>query len=124
MLGAHFVESDGKKGVRFAVWAPHAKSISVVGDFNEWDTRINPMTRGRDGEIWEVFVPGIEEGAIYKYAIEPQWGGPRIMKADPYGFYAEKKPNTASSTTSRSTSGRMATGSSRRRRNHPMSARC
>ena len=96
MLGAHFVESDGKKGVRFAVWAPHAKSISVVGDFNEWDTRVNPMTRGRDGEIWEVFVPGIEEGAIYKYAIEPQWGGPRIMKADPYGFYAEKKPNTAS----------------------------
>ena len=96
MLGAHFVESDGKKGVRFAVWAPHAKSISVVGDFNKWDTCVNPMTRGRDGEIWEVFVPGIEEGAIYKYAIEPQWGGPRIMKADPYGFYAEKKPNTAS----------------------------
>ena len=96
MLGAHFVERDGKKGVRFAVWAPHAKSISVVGDFNEWDTRMNPMTRGRDGEIWEVFIPDIEEGAVYKYAIEPQWGGPRIMKADPYGFYAEKKPNTAS----------------------------
>ena len=96
MLGAHFVERDGKKGVRFAVWAPHAKYISVVGDFNEWDTRVNPMTRGRDGEIWEVFIPDIEEGAVYKYAIEPQWGGPRIMKADPYGFYAEKKPNTAS----------------------------
>lgn len=96
MLGAHFVERDGKKGVRFAVWAPHAKSISVVGDFNEWDTRVNPMTRGRDGEIWEVFIPDIEEGSVYKYAIEPQWGGPRIMKADPYGFYAEKKPNTAS----------------------------
>ena len=96
MLGAHFVERDGKKGVRFAVWAPHAKSISVVGDFNEWDTRVNPMTRSRDGEIWEVFIPDIEEGAVYKYAIEPQWGGPRIMKADPYGFYAEKKPNTAS----------------------------
>ena len=96
MLGAHFVERDGRKGVRFAVWAPHAKSISVVGDFNEWDTRVNPMTRGRDGEIWEVFIPDIEEGAVYKYAIEPQWGGPRIMKADPYGFYAEKKPNTAS----------------------------
>ncbi len=96
MLGAHFVERDGKKGVRFAVWAPHAKSISVVGDFNEWDTRVNPMTRGRDGEIWEVFIPDIEEGVVYKYAIEPQWGGPRIMKADPYGFYAEKKPNTAS----------------------------
>ena len=96
MLGAHFVERDGKKGVRFAVWAPHAKSLSVVGDFNEWDTRVTPMTRGRDGEIWEVFIPGVEEGAVYKYAIEPQWGGPRIMKADPYGFYAEKKPNTAS----------------------------
>ena len=96
MLGAHLVERDGKKGVRFAVWAPHAKSISVVGDFNEWDTRVTPMTRGRDGEIWEVFIPGVEEGAVYKYAIEPQWGGPRIMKADPYGFYAEKKPNTAS----------------------------
>ena len=96
MLGAYFVERDGKKGVRFAVWAPHAKSISVVGDFNEWDTRVTPMTRGRDGEIWEVFIPGVEEGAVYKYAIEPQWGGPRIMKADPYGFYAEKKPNTAS----------------------------
>ena len=96
MLGAHFVERDGRKGVRFAVWAPHAKSISVVGDFNEWNTRVNPMTRGRDGEIWEVFIPDIEEGAVYKYAIEPQWGGPRIMKADPYGFYAEKKPNTAS----------------------------
>ena len=96
MLGAHFVERDGRKGVRFAVWAPHVKSISVVGDFNEWDTRVNPMTRGRDGEIWEVFIPDIEEGAVYKYAIEPQWGGPRIMKADPYGFYAEKKPNTAS----------------------------
>ena len=96
MLGAHFVERDGRKGVRFAVWAPHAKSISVVGDFNEWDTRVNPMTRGRDGEIWEVFISDIEEGAVYKYAIEPQWGGPRIMKADPYGFYAEKKPNTAS----------------------------
>ncbi len=96
MLGAHFVERDGRKGVRFAVWAPHAKSISVVGDFNEWDTRVNPMTRGRDGESWEVFIPDIEEGAVYKYAIEPQWGGPRIMKADPYGFYAEKKPNTAS----------------------------
>ena len=93
-FGCHAL--PGAAGHRFAVWAPHAKSISVVGDFNEWDTRVNPMTRGRDGEIWEVFIPDIEEGAVYKYAIEPQWGGPRIMKADPYGFYAEKKPNTAS----------------------------
>ncbi len=96
MLGAHFVEQDGKKGVRFAVWAPHAKSVSVVGDFNSWDTRVDPMIRIRDGEIWECFIEGLKEGDIYKYAIEPQWGGPHIMKADPYGFYAEKKPNTAS----------------------------
>lgn len=96
MLGAHIVEENGKKGVRFAVWAPHAKSVSVVGDFNEWDTRRAVMTKTGDGEIWQVFIEGIKEGDIYKYAIEPQWGGPHIMKADPYGFFAEKKPNTAS----------------------------
>ena len=96
MLGAHIIEENGKKGVRFAVWAPHAKSVSVVGDFNEWDTRRAVMTKTGDGEIWQVFIEGIKEGDIYKYAIEPQWGGPHIMKADPYGFFAEKKPNTAS----------------------------
>ena len=98
MLGAHFVEQDGKKGVRFTVWAPNAKAVSVVGEFNDWNVFIHPMSRIDDGEIWEVFVEGIGEGEIYKYAIEPQWGGPRIMKADPYGFYAEKKPLTASRT--------------------------
>lgn len=96
MLGAHFVEQDGKKGVRFAVWAPHAKSISVVGDFNGWDTRVNAMLRCDDGEVWWAFIEGLKPGDLYKYAIEPQWGGPHIMKADPYGFYAEKKPDTAS----------------------------
>ena len=96
MLGSHFLTQDGKDGVRFAVWAPHAKSVSVVGDFNDWDTRRHPMQRIGDGEIWEAFIEGLKEGDIYKYAIEPQWGGPHIMKADPYGFYAEKKPNTAS----------------------------
>ena len=96
MLGAHFVEQDGKKGVRFAVWAPHAKSVSVVGDFNEWDTRRNKMKKIHDGEIWCVFIEGLEQETVYKYAIRPQWGGPHIMKADPYGFFAEKKPQTAS----------------------------
>lgn len=98
MLGAHFIERDGKRGVRFTVWAPNAKSVSVVGGFNDWDANAQPMQRVRDGEIWETFVEGLGEGEIYKYAIEPQWGGPRIMKADPYGFYAEKKPQTASRT--------------------------
>ena len=96
MLGAHFVTREGKSGVRFALWAPHAKSVSVVGDFNGWDTRVNPMEKIGDGEIWQVFIEGLSQGDIYKYAIEPQWGGPHIMKADPYGFYAEKKPRTAS----------------------------
>ena len=96
MLGAHFIEKDGRRGVRFAVWAPHAKSVSVVGDFNSWDTRIHPMAKIQDGEIWVLFIEGVAQGALYKYAIEPQWGGPHILKADPYGFYAEKKPQTAS----------------------------
>ena len=96
MLGAHFVERDGKRGVRFTVWAPNAKEVSVVGEFNDWNTLADPMSRIDDGEIWETFVEGLGEGEIYKYAIEPEWGGPRIMKADPYGFYAEKKPQTAS----------------------------
>ena len=96
MLGAHFVEQDGKKGVRFAVWAKNAKSVSVVGDFNNWDTRVHVMSRLGDGETWCIWIEGIQEGTAYKYAIEPQWGGPHIMKADPYGFFAEKKPATAS----------------------------
>ena len=96
MLGAHFVERDGKKGVRFAVWAKNAKSVSVVGDFNGWDTRVNKMIRLSDGETWEIFIEGLKQGDTYKYAIEPQWGGPHILKADPYGFFAEKKPHTAS----------------------------
>ena len=96
MLGAHFIEKDGRTGVEFAVWAPHAKSVSVVGDFNHWDTDQNPMEKAPDGEIWSLFIEGIQQEAVYKYAIEPQWGGAHIMKADPYGFYAEKKPQTAS----------------------------
>lgn len=96
MLGAHVTEVDGQKGVRFAVWAPHAKEVSVVGDFNNWDTRTHKMAKIDDGEIWMLFIPEVAEGAVYKYAILPQHEGPHIMKADPYGFYAEVKPETAS----------------------------
>ena len=96
MLGAHFTEVDGKKGVRFAVWAKNAKSVSVVGEFNNWDTRVHVMSRLQDGETWCIFIEGLKEGQTYKYAIEPQWGGPHILKADPYGVYAERKPQTAS----------------------------
>ncbi|MCR5834598.1 MAG: 1,4-alpha-glucan branching protein GlgB [Selenomonadaceae bacterium] len=96
MLGAHFTERDGKKGVRFAVWAPHAKSVSVVGDFNNWDDRVNRMIRLDDGETWETFIEGLKQGDIYKYAIQSQPNAPHILKSDPYAFYAEKRPATAS----------------------------
>ena len=96
MLGAHLTEENGEKGVRFTVWAPNAKEVSVVGEFNHWDTRVNKMSRIDDGEIWKIFIPGIKEGDVYKYAIMPQHGGPHIMKADPYGYYAEVAPATAS----------------------------
>jgi len=96
MLGAHFIERDGKKGVRFALWAPHAKSVSVVGDFNNWDNRVHRMIRLDDGETWEIFIDGLKSGENYKYAILPQNSKAHVLKADPYGFYAEKRPNTAS----------------------------
>lgn len=96
MLGAHFVVEDGVEGVRFAVWAPHAKAVSVVGDFNNWDYKENPMKRISDGEIWVTFIPNLKQGDIYKYSIEPFNGSERFLKADPYAFYAEKKPKTAS----------------------------
>ncbi|MBR6711538.1 MAG: 1,4-alpha-glucan branching protein GlgB [Selenomonadaceae bacterium] len=96
MMGAHFLTRDGKRGVRFAVWAPHAKSVSVVGDFNNWDTRVNSMIRLEDGEIWETFIEGLKVGDLYKYAILPPNSTAHILKDDPYGFWAEKRPNTAS----------------------------
>ena len=96
MLGAHLTEENGEKGVRFTVWAPNAKEVSVVGEFNHWDTRVNKMSKIDDGEIWKIFIPGIKEGDVYKYAIMPQHGGPHIMKADPYGYHAEVAPATAS----------------------------
>ena len=67
-LGAHLVEVEGVEGVRFAVWAPNAEVVSVVGDFNEWDTRRHPM-RLRTGGVWEIFLPGVGEGAQYKYFV-------------------------------------------------------
>ena len=98
MLGAYYDLLDGRRGVRFAVWAPDARTVSVVGDFNGWDTRVNPLERLPDGEVWSAFLPDLPPDTIYKYAIEPPWGGPYILKADPYGFFAQKKPETASLT--------------------------
>jgi 1,4-alpha-glucan branching enzyme len=94
-LGAHVSEIDGTTGTAFAVWAPAAASVSVVGDFNSWDGRLHPMRSLGASGIWELFVPGVEPGARYKYEIRTQDGELR-MKADPYAFRAEHPPRTDS----------------------------
>ncbi|MEZ5393811.1 MAG: 1,4-alpha-glucan branching protein GlgB [Bryobacterales bacterium] len=95
-LGAHLTELDGKPGVRFAVWAPNARSVSVVGDFNGWNRDANPMRSRGDSGIWEAFVPDIGQGEIYKFFIRSNYNGFEAEKADPYGFAAEVRPRTAS----------------------------
>lgn len=97
-LGAHLVQKGKKKGVYFAVWAPHAKSVSVVGDFNDWDMEANPMERGEPLGIYTCFVSGVKENELYKYCIET-CSGEYIFKADPYANYAELRPGTASKVT-------------------------
>ncbi len=94
-LGAHFVVSDGVNGVRFAVWAPNAETVSLTGEFNDWDTRRHPMRR-RNGGVWEIFVPGIVEGTSYKYNVRSRFAGYQQLKADPYAFYCELPPKSAS----------------------------
>lgn len=94
-LGAHPMEIDGVKGVLFAVWAPMAVRVSVVGDFNLWDGRRHPMRRLGDSGVHELFIPGLETGQIYKYEIKTK-GDKNLLKADPYGNFSELRPNTAS----------------------------
>ena len=94
-LGAHLTESEGVAGVRFAVWAPNAEVVSVVGEFNDWDTRRHPM-RMRDGGVWEIFLPGVRHGMAYKYFVRSRFHGYRQLKADPYGFAMECPPKSAS----------------------------
>ena len=96
-LGAHVVTYRGKSGIYFAVWAPHAASVSVVGDFNNWDPDATPMTCLETSGIYEVFVPGLGTGELYKFAITTQTGKV-LFKADPYAQYAEFRPGTASIT--------------------------
>ena len=95
MLGAHLVESEGVPGVRFAVWAPNAEVVSVIGDFNGWDSRRHPM-RLRTGGIWELFLPNLPEGSHYKYHIRSRIQGYQEQKADPYATRSECPPKTAS----------------------------
>ena len=94
-LGAHPTTSGRKKGVYFAVWAPNAQSVSVIGDFNNWDNEANPMVKTGSVGVFEVFVPGAKVGDLYKYYIVGMHGE-QLYKADPYAFQSEMRPGTAS----------------------------
>ncbi len=95
-LGAHPMRHEGVDGVQFAVWAPNASRASVVGDFNDWDGRRHQMRKRIDSGVWEIFAPGVTEGAVYKYEIIGRDGRLLPLKADPLGFAAELRPSTAS----------------------------
>ena len=93
-LGAHKTEIDGISGVYFAVWAPNARNVSVLGDFNNWDGRLHQM-RKNNNMVWELFIPNLDFGAQYKYEVK-NWDGHIYEKSDPYGFQQEVRPKTAS----------------------------
>jgi 1,4-alpha-glucan branching enzyme len=95
VFGAHLTESGGARGVRFAVWAPNAENVAVAGNFNDWDERRHPMRR-REGGVWELFVPGLGEGTAYKYQVRSRFAGYQQLKADPYAYYCEQPPKSAS----------------------------
>jgi len=95
LLGAHMTVKEKKRGVYFAVWAPGAKEVSVVGDFNQWDVKANPMKRTAEIGVYEAFIPGVKEGSLYKYCVTTK-KGELLYKADPYANWAELRPGTAS----------------------------
>jgi 1,4-alpha-glucan branching enzyme len=95
-LGAHLISHEGAEGVHFAVWAPNARHVSLVADFNDWDHRRHAMRRRADIGVWEIFIPDIGAGRAYKYRIVSADGTVLPLKADPYAFAAELRPATAS----------------------------
>lgn len=95
-MGAHVMEMQGVKGTRFVVCAPSAKRVSVIGPFNGWDGRVHVMRKYYDQGIWEIFIPGVEDGVPYKYEITSNNTTLPLKKADPYAFQAELRPQTAS----------------------------
>jgi 1,4-alpha-glucan branching enzyme len=95
-LGAHIVNANGVSGVHFAVWAPNAESVSVMGEFNDWNPDRHGMEPRADSGVWELFVEGLGSGALYKYRVRSRFANYIADKADPYGFAAETRPQTAS----------------------------
>jgi 1,4-alpha-glucan branching enzyme len=96
VLGAHPAEIEGVQGVAFAVWAPNASHVAVVGDFNGWDGRRHGMRRRQECGVWEIFLPDVGAGELYKYEIKPAPGADPLVKSDPYAFWSERPPGTAS----------------------------
>ena len=96
-LGAHPASADGADGYHFAVWAPNVRSVSVIGDFNDWDESAFYLSRSSSGDVWEGFIPGVKAGQLYKYLLVSH-DGEKIYKADPYAFFSELPPGTASIT--------------------------
>jgi 1,4-alpha-glucan branching enzyme len=103
VLGAHPDTIDGVRGTRFAVWAPNARRVSVVGDWNQWDGRVHPMRLRREAGVWELFIPGVEPGARYKYELLGSRGELLPLRADPVAFRSEVRPGNASVVTAPST---------------------
>src|SRR5688572_20433935 len=95
-LGAHIVESHGVLGTYFAVWAPNAEQVSMIGDFNGWYADSHPLLPHAQSGIWEGFIPGIGHGAIYKFHVRSRHRGYRVDKADPFARCAELPPKTGS----------------------------
>jgi 1,4-alpha-glucan branching enzyme len=95
-LGAHLREIEGVQGVNFAVWAPNAQRVSVIGPFNGWDNRVHPMHRHETAGVWELFIPNLSEGMHYKYAVKSRFLNYEVDKSDPCGFYGEVRPSTDS----------------------------
>ena len=94
-LGAHPMTHERRRGVAFAVWAPQASTVSVVGDFNQWDGSKHPMRRLGQSGVWELFIPRLKTGELYKYEIKSRGHG-TFLKADPYAFMMEVPPDTSS----------------------------
>jgi 1,4-alpha-glucan branching enzyme len=95
-LGAHSIEIKNRQGTVFTLWAPNAKKISVIGDFNDWNAKAHPLKRINGSSYWQTFVPGVGPGALYKFEIISRYRNFRVQKTDPYAFHCEIRPATAS----------------------------
>jgi len=94
-MGSHLVKDRGRTGVRFNVWAPHAREVKIAGDFNHWQAQHHPMERVEESGLWTLFIPGLKEGQSYKYQVHTAQGEV-LLKADPYAFFSEVRPRSAS----------------------------